>query len=118
MRSGIVRDLALHVGCLLLGAAVAVCGIAVHGSAFPLGLLLGLVPSYATAWWLTTSVRRRSAASYAVGWLVVLGVAVLGRREGDVALAADLAGYAFVVTGLGHVVVGVVSLAGSRPPTT
>ena len=106
----------MHAGCLLLGVVVAVAGVAVHRSVFPVGLLLGMVTSYALGWWLLTSGRRPAAASYAAGWLVVLAVAAVGRREGDFVLAGDVAGYAFIVAGLGHVLVAVVSLAGSRPP--
>ena len=112
------RDVAVHAGWSLLGAAVALAGLAVHRRAFPAGLLLAMLASYATSWWLFTSARRRTAATYAAGWLVVLAAAVVGRREGDFVLAGDLAGYAFIVVGLGHVVVAVVALAGSRPRPT
>ena len=103
-----------HVGCALGGAATGLAAVTVHRSVFPLGLLLGLVTTFAAAWWLRASSRPRTAASYAAGWLVVLGAVVTGRPEGDYAIAADLAGYALMVAGLMLAVVGLVAVAGGR----
>ena len=107
-----------HAGCLLLGAAVALAALAVHRSAFPAGLVLGLVTTFAVAWWLVRSRRPRTAASYVVGWLAVLVLAALGRPEGDFALASDLEGYALLVAGLPLLLVGIVAVAGGRGPRT
>jgi len=74
--------------------------------------------SYALPWWLVRSTWPRTAASYVVGWLVVLAVAVDGRPEGDYVLASDLAGYALLAAGFGLVLVGIVSLAGGRRSRT
>ena len=106
--------LLLHLACLLLGAAVALAAVAVHRSAFPAGLVLALLTTYAVSWWLLRSPRRRTAASYVLGWLAVLVVVVLGRPEGDYALASDFEGYALLVAGLPLMLVGILSLAGGR----
>lgn len=103
-----------HGAALVVGALVALAAVAVHRSAFPLGLLLAVVTTYAVGWWLLGSRTPRVAASYVVGWLAVLGVVVAGRPEGDYALAQDLRGLALVFAGIGLVVVGVVAFTGSR----
>ena len=72
-----------HVVALLVGAAVALASLAAHRSLFPLGLLVALATTYAVPWWLLRSRHPRTAASYAVGWIAVLAVAVTGRPEGD-----------------------------------
>jgi hypothetical protein len=105
-----------HAGCLLLGAAVALAAVAVHRSAFPVGLVLALLTTYAVAWWLIRSRRPRTAASYALGWLAVLLAVTLGRPEGDFALASDVEGYALLIAGLPMLLVAIVSLAGGRGP--
>ncbi len=102
-----------HLGCVLLGAAVAAAALLVHRSAPPLGLLLALTVSVAVPWRLLRSRRSRTAGSYVVGWLAVCGVAVIGRPEGDYLIADDLQGWSLVGAGLVLVVVGVVSFAGA-----
>jgi hypothetical protein len=107
-----------HAGCVLLGVLVALAAVGVHRSLPPLGLLLAVATTWAVPWWLLRSRWRRTAASYCLGWLVMLGVVVAGRPEGDYVLAGDLAGYALMAAGFLVVVVGVVALAGgsrSRP---
>ena len=103
-----------HVSAVLLGAAVALAAVVVHRSAFPAGLVLSLATTYAVPWWLLRSRRPRTAASYVLGWLAILLLVVLGRPEGDFALAADLRGYALLVGAFPLLLVGVVSLAGGR----
>lgn len=103
-----------HLAALLVGALVAVAALAVHRSVFPLGLLLAVVTTYAVPWWLLRGPVPRSAASYSVGWLVVLAVAVTGRPEGDFVLAQDLRGFSLMVAGIGLVVVAVVGVTAGR----
>ncbi len=103
--------------CLLLGAAVAVGALAVHRMLVPLGLVLALGTTFATAWWLRRTVGR-TAVLYVAGWLAVLVVAVVGRPEGDYVIANDIRGWSMIAAGLGLVVVGLVSLAGGRPRDT
>ena len=106
-----------HLGCLLLGVAVALGTVAVHRSVFPLGLLLGLGATFAVVGWLLRFGDRRLTASYAAGWLAVFVLLLLGRPEGDYVLAADLDGYTLIAGAFVMVAVGVVSLAGGRRPS-
>ncbi len=107
-----------HLACLVAGAAVALAAVLVHRSVFPFGLLLALAASFAVPCWLLTSARPRTAASYVVGWLGLLGLVVGGRPEGDYLLADDVGGYTMLGAGLLMVVLGIVSLAGRRGSTT
>ncbi len=107
-----------HVAALLVGAAVALASLAAHRSLFPLGLLVALASTYAVPWWLLRSSAPRTAASYAVGWLVVLGVVVAGRPEGDFAIAQDLKGILLLVVGLGLVAVALAGITGGRGSST
>lgn len=105
-----------HLACFVVGAAVALAAVLEHRSAFPFGLVLALATTFAVPWWLLASTRPRTAASYVMGWLVVLGLVVVGRPEGDYALASDTAGYAMLGAGFLLVVVGIVAIAGGRRP--
>ena len=107
-----------HAGALLLGAAVALAAVAVHrsaGAGLPWGLLLALAATFATAWWLRGSRWPRLAVSYAAGWLALFAVVVVGRPEGDYALASDLLGYTLMGASLLLVLVALATLA-ARPP--
>jgi hypothetical protein len=103
-----------HVLCALTGAVTGLAAVAVHRSAFPVGLLLALVTTFGVAWTLQRSSHPRTAGSYAVGWLLVFGAVFAGRPEGDYAVVADLAGYALMAAALLLAVVGVVAAAGGR----
>jgi hypothetical protein len=103
-----------HVVALLVGVVVALASVAVHRDLVPLGLLLAVVTTYAVAWWLLGTRHPRTAATYVAGWLLMFVVVVLGRPEGDYAIASDVPGYALVVAAIALVGVGVVGLAGSR----
>ena len=81
-----------HACCVLLGLLVALAAVGVHRSLFPLGLLLAVATTCAVPWWLLRSPWPRTAASYCVGWLALFAVVVVGRPEGDYALAGDLPG--------------------------
>lgn len=107
-----------HGVALVLGLLVALAAVAVHHSAFPFGLLLAVATSIASAWWLLRSRHPRTAASYVVGWLAMLGVLVAGRPEGDYALGQDLPGYTLVLAGVALVVVGLAGFTGGRGPST
>ena len=107
-----------HLAALLVGVLVGVASVAVHRSAFPLGLLLAAVTTYAVPWWLLRTSAPRTATSYAVGWLVVLGVVVAGRPEGDFAIAQDLKGILLLVVGLGLVAVALAGITGGRRSST
>lgn len=106
-----------HVGAVLVGALASLAALAVHRSG-PGGLVLAVVASLVVAWVLRATTRPRLATSYAVGWLVVFGIAVAGRPEGDYALATDLAGYTLMAAAFGMVVLAVTALPGRQPPRT
>jgi Family of unknown function (DUF6113) len=103
-----------HGAALVLGVVVGLAAVIVHRAAFPLGLLLALVATFATAWWCQRSPRPRTAATFAAGWLAVLLVVLLGRPEGDYAVAADVPGFALLAGGLVLFLVALVVLAGGR----
>jgi hypothetical protein len=106
-----------HLGCLVLGAAVALGAVLVHRSAPPLGLLLALASTFAVPWWLLRSVHPRQAATYVAGWLAVLATVAAGRPEGDYLIAGDAPGYLLLASGVVLVVLGLVSFAGGRGPS-
>lgn len=102
-----------HVGAALAGALASVAALAVHRSG-PGWLVLAVVVSLAAAWVLRGTPRPRLATTYAVGWLVVFGIALAGRREGDYVVAADLAGYTLMAAAFGLVVLAVTALPGRQ----
>ncbi|QNN51712.1 DUF6113 family protein [Nocardioides mesophilus] len=104
-------------GALVLGAVVSVAALLVHREG-GLVLLLAVAASLATGLRLRLADHPAPAAAYSLGWLVVLGIALAGRPEGDWAVGSDLAGYALMGTGLVLVVVGISALPGRRPAHT
>jgi hypothetical protein len=107
-----------HAGSVVLGAAVAVASVAVYRSTalgVPFGLLLAVAASLGTAARLRWSRRPRLAASYAAGFLVVFGLVIAGRPEGDYAVASDVRGYTLMAASLAVLVLGVTALGAPRP---
>lgn len=88
-----------HLGCIVLGAAVALAAVAVHRHG-PAGLLLAVLTSALTPALLATSRRPPLATTFAAGWLVVLVLVLVGRPEGDYAVASDWAGYTLMLSSL------------------
>lgn len=88
--------------------------LAVHRELFPAGLLLAVATSVAMALALIGSGRPGTAATYAAGWLLLFLLAVIGRPEGDYALAGDTDGVALIGVALGHVVLALASIAVRR----
>jgi hypothetical protein len=111
-----VRPVLGHAAALLLGGAVAVASLAVHRDLLggvPAGLVLVAATSVYVAWVLRRfTATGRPAASYCLGWLLVLTYVLVGRPEGDFVIAADLEGYALIGVGLVLVVLLVSSLVG------
>ena len=103
-----------HAACLVLGGVVGLAALVVHRDAFPFGLALAVGTTLAVSWWLVSSSQPSSGTSYSLGWLAVLAGAVVGRPEGDFAVASDVAGYTLVACAAGEVLAGVVSLAVAR----
>ena len=102
-----------HLAGVLAGALVALAAIAVHRSG-PAWLVLAVVVSVAVPVLLRGTTVPRVASSYCLGWLVVFGGAVAGRREGDYVLAGDLAGYTLMGTAFVLVAIGVSALPDRR----
>ena len=106
---------ARYAGMLLLGALVGLASVAVHRVALlglPAGVLLAVVATLGTAWHVRRGGVPRSAATYCLGWVAVVGIVLNGRAEGDYAVAGDLPGYTLMGTGFLLVAFGVASLAG------
>lgn len=107
-----------YVGALLLGGVVALAAVAVHRvdvRGLPVGLVLAVAASVATAWQLRRSAVPRTTAAYCLGWVAVVGVTLAGKPEGDFAVAGDVPGYTLMLTGFLLVVIGVSAL-GARAP--
>jgi hypothetical protein len=89
-----VTKAAVAVALLLLGVLSALASIAVHPSAwFPLAVATPLVTAYAAA-------PGLARAGFVVGWFAVLAIVLLGRPEGDFAIAGTWQGYGLLLTGL------------------
>lgn len=106
-----------HTGAVLVGTLASLAALAVHRSGLGWLVLAGGV-SLAAAWTLRRTARPLLAASYGLGWLVVFGIAVAGRREGDYVLATDVAGYGLTVVAFAMVALAVSALPGRRPRHT
>lgn len=100
-----------HVAAFALGLVVALASVLVHRTG-PLLLALAVAASVAVAVRLRRGDPPSVAAGYCLGWVLLVGVVVLGRPEGDWAVGGDWAGYAVMGTGLLLVVLGVTSLPG------
>lgn len=96
---------------------MALAAVAVHraGSGW---LVLAVVTSLAVPWVLRPTTRPRLAASYSLGWLIVFGIALGGRREGDYVLASDAFGYTLMGVAFALVVVAAATLSGRTAPRT
>lgn len=81
--------------CLILGAAVGLGTVALHGYGWGLGLGIAATAASLVAlpggWW-----RR---LPFALGWTAALGVASVPRPEGDYLIASDASGYLLLATG-------------------
>jgi hypothetical protein len=106
-----------HLAGALVGVLCGLAALAVHRSGLA-WLALAVVVSVAVPVLLRGTNVPRAAASYCLGWLVVFGIAVAGRREGDYVLAGDLAGYTLMGTAFVLVAVGVSALPDRRPRRT
>jgi hypothetical protein len=107
-----------HVVAALIGAVTAVASVTVHRSGIAL-LVVAALASVGVAWELRGTDSPRLGTSYCLGWLVVFGVAVAGRGEGDYVVAGDPAGYTLMAVGFALVVLGIAALGrGSHPRGT
>ncbi|QZY28480.1 hypothetical protein [Nocardioides coralli] len=91
---------------LLVGAVTGVAAVAVHATWWGLPLVLvGLVAALAAVGpgWLTR-------LPFALGFAAAVGVAVVPRAEGDVAVSADAPGWSLLLVALAVAAVAVVTL--------
>lgn len=86
----------LAVACVLLGLAVGVCAVAVHGYAW--GLVLALAATAATLVALPPGWSSR--LPFALGWVAVLVAVTPERPEGDYLVSGDLGGYLLLGAGV------------------
>ena len=106
-----------HLGVAVLGVLASLAALVVHRSGTG-WLVLAVGASVAAAWVLRGTSSPRLAATYSLGWLLVFGVAVTGRPEGDYVLADDLAGYSLMAVAFVLVALAVTALPGRRAPRT
>jgi len=96
---------------VLLGAAVGLAVVGVHQSWPLLGLgvaaVVAVLVALPQAWW--------SRLPFAVGFAVVVVLAMVPRAEGDYLVGSDAPGYALLVLTLALVLAAVVTLP--RPPS-
>lgn len=97
---------------LVAGAATGLAGVAVHSAWW--GLALTAAATLAALRALPGTLSERGA--FALGWLVLVGVALTGRPEGDYAVASNPVGYGLLLLALLVGVVGVVTVADARGP--
>lgn len=94
----------------LLGAATSYAAVLLHTRWWGLGLGLAACACALVAlpgrWW--------GRLAFAVGWVVVVGVASVPRAEGDYLVGADPAGYALLVATLVVVIGSLVTLGPPR----
>ncbi len=108
-----MRQLLTGVGLLLGGALTAVCVVAVHQSWW--GWLLGVTATGAMLRLLPAGLAVRTA--YALGFVGMIGVVVLGRPEGDYAIASSPNGYGLVAATLAVLGYGIASIPPRRRRT-
>ncbi len=102
------------VGCLILGAAVGLGTVLLHG--YPWGLVLGIAATAATlvalpgGWW--------ARFAFALGWVALLGVSTIQRPEGDYVVASDTSGYLLLASGAVVLAAGFVGLVPRRTAPT
>jgi hypothetical protein len=120
-----VLRVVVGVGLVPLGGAVAALGAVVHpatvdllGVPLPVGLAIALTAEAALLLGGAAAVGSRwGAAVPAVAWLLVVFGLSVPRPEGDLIVAANPAGYAFLLLGamIAAVGVGVVPLVAMDP---
>lgn len=109
------RRAAVAGALLLAGAVTGFAAVVASGRTW--GLLLAVVATVLSLAALPPRAWTRSP--YALGWVLPVGLAILGRPEGDYAIGDNARGYGFFALTMAVVVTGVVALAGEgrgRPP--
>lgn len=91
---------------LVIGFLTGIASVAVHRSWW--GWLLALLASVALLHALAAGLSRRGAAM--IGWILAIGVVLLGRPEGDYAIAVDLPGLGLLAVAFGLMVYALATL--------
>lgn len=115
-----MRAAAVAAGAVL-GAVLAVFAVAVHRIGWRVG---GVLVPWGLALAVSTPVvcgvaagllvgKRAGRVAFGAGWLATIVVLMLGRPEGDVVIAPDWLGWAFLVLGVGPVAILVGAALGS-----
>ena len=102
---------ALHAAAFGVGSGVGVAGVAVHRVSWS-GVPAGIVLVLGTTFLVVRSLRviaepTRLPLGFALGWSVPVAAGVLGRAEGDYAVADDVVGHTLILAGVVLVVVTV-----------
>jgi hypothetical protein len=96
----------------MLGAVVGSLAILTH--ARPVGLVLGLLATAATAWALPGGWSLRF--SFVGGWIAVLAYVLVPRAGGGYLIGSDARGYLLLGFGLVLLLVAIVTVRPLRPP--
>lgn len=97
---------ALALGLLVLGLATGLASLALHDKSW-LWFALALVAPLLTVGVATPGLLR---SGFALGWLAVLAFGLLGRPEGDAAVAGNFRGYSLLVAWLAVLTFSVATL--------
>lgn len=96
---------------LVVGAATALATIALHARwwwlVYAMLTTVAVLVALPPRWW--------TRVAFAIGWLLMVGYAVLGRPEGDWAIASDLSGYVVLVAALVFALAAALTSAGPGP---
>lgn len=90
-------------GALVLGALTGGAAVVLHDITWT--LVLAWIATVLTIWFLPAGVRGR--VPYAIGWMVVLALAVTKTDSGGYLVGSTTAGYAVLVLGLVATSVGI-----------
>lgn len=91
---------------LVLGVLVGALGTALHRSAPPLGLILGIVATASLAVAMRSFMGWTGLFSSLVGWAVTVQFLALERKTGDILIAGDGLGYGWLLGGILALFVG------------
>ncbi|CUR56280.1 conserved membrane hypothetical protein [metagenome] len=101
-----MRRTALALLLVPVGAWTALCLVVLSERwwGLPVGIAASVVAAYAAP-------RGRARVAFTLGWVTLLGLVVLGRPEGDWAIASDWRGHSMLACGLFLLVFALSTLA-------
>lgn len=109
----VMARLALALGLLVVGMGTGVASLAFHDKSWPWFALALVAPL------LTVAVASPGfpRSGFALGWLAVLALGLLGRPEGDAAVASSVRGYGLLLAGLAVLTFAVATIPRPRRPS-